>query len=667
MPVTITTDLVDVNLSEATTNYAVIGTWGTAIAASPDTYVQASNTVGGRVSANSAWAHTTIPTTTVDLTIGERHVFQWLKCISIPQLDTKANGALGITISSDATPTLVGTSPSNGPSNSKTWYVGGNTDALSGWVCYVVDPTSTPTLTLGTPAVTAIQRIGIRGKVVGTVGGGAVKPVNIVFDATRYGTGLTYSGDTGAGGPGNFTSILDIAMNSTNAWGILTSDSSIYFGAGKFNFGTTGQTATSSFKDIGQLFVWRNFPVATTFYSWLIRGNSSFNTTFQLGNYTAGLISDGSVVKGAGDLTSSTFATWSLNVGTNTTVNLYGSQFSELYRGILQSTTSVRSCTFKNFGNITINGATIDSCTFQDLKTTTPISATYGIVIDTTIPIITNNTFNNCATAVFWNVNADTIQKLSGSTFNSGGGGHAIELSANTPSTITLTNVIFNGYTGGTPGSNDTPNSGSVDAAIYNNSGKAITINITNGTTPAVRNGAGATTVVNAGAVTVQVTVQTIEGAAIEDARVLMIAAAGGGLPFNATGITITRSGSVATVAHTSHSMLTNDKVQIKGANEIDYNGVFTITKINDNSYSYTVGGTPATPATGTIKSTYTALSDISSGGTVSMSRSFALAQPISGKVRKGSSIPFYKTSTLVGTISTTNGLSLTIQLIPDE
>lgn len=32
MSITITTDLLDVNLSEATTNYAYIGTWATGIA-----------------------------------------------------------------------------------------------------------------------------------------------------------------------------------------------------------------------------------------------------------------------------------------------------------------------------------------------------------------------------------------------------------------------------------------------------------------------------------------------------------------------------------------------------------------------------------------------------------------------------------------------------------
>jgi hypothetical protein len=265
----------------------------------------------------------------------------------------------------------------------------------------VINPRGTPSLTLGSPLVNAIQRIGVRGKAISVVGGGAVRPINVIFDATRYGTGLTYTGED-AGIPGNFGNILATAMSPANAWGILTSDASIYFGAGEFNFGTIGQTAPSNFESTGQLFVWRNFPVAVNFYAWKIRGNSTPNiTTFQIGNYTAGLVSDVNVIKGAGNPSTSDFAVWTLDVGVN-------------------------------------------------------------------------SMFINCATAISWNSNADTNGRLDGSKFLSGGTGHAIELGTNTPSTITLTNVTFSGY-----GANGTTN-----AAIYNNSGKTITITVAGGTIP---------------------------------------------------------------------------------------------------------------------------------------------------------------------------------------
>jgi len=80
---------------------------------------------------------------------------------------------------------------------------------------------------------------------------------------------------------------------------------------------------------------------------------------------------------------------------------------------------------------------------------------------------------------------------------NTAGTGHAIEFtSATAAGAHTLTGVRFTGY-GGTPGSNLVSASGNSSAAIYNNSGKALTISIAGGgDTPSVRNGIGATTII---------------------------------------------------------------------------------------------------------------------------------------------------------------------------
>jgi hypothetical protein len=64
----------------------------------------------------------------------------------------------------------------------------------------------------------------------------------------------------------------------------------------------------------------------------------------------------------------------------------------------------------------------------------------------------------------------------------------------------------------------------------------------------------------------------------------------------------ITRSGSTATVTtSTAHGYQTGAQTTIAGANEGDYNGTFTITVTGPNTFTYTVPGTPATPATGTV------------------------------------------------------------------
>jgi hypothetical protein len=63
----------------------------------------------------------------------------------------------------------------------------------------------------------------------------------------------------------------------------------------------------------------------------------------------------------------------------------------------------------------------------------------------------------------------------------------------------------------------------------------------------------------------------------------------------------ITRSGATATATCVGHAYAVNDWVQINGANQSEYNGIFVITSVTADTFSYTISGTPATPATGTI------------------------------------------------------------------
>lgn len=64
----------------------------------------------------------------------------------------------------------------------------------------------------------------------------------------------------------------------------------------------------------------------------------------------------------------------------------------------------------------------------------------------------------------------------------------------------------------------------------------------------------------------------------------------------------ITRSGGTATVTTSAnHGYTTNDRVNIRGADQADYNGDYTITVTGVNTFTYTVANSPATPATGTI------------------------------------------------------------------
>lgn len=652
--VDITVDLADYDVADLIANWAILGTWALSPISNSnpnaDMNIQGAGCLIGRISGIGTENFTHASNAGLDLSTG-KHIYFWLKNIAWPSTDTKANGGLRVTISSDATPTIVGSAPNDGLSNGKGWFVGGSdTDFTTGWVCYVLNPSSTADVTQGTPVLTSVKRIGMGGRTTKAVGGGSFKPATIIIDAIRTGTGVTLINGTSII-PHTFADIFAQDSITTNSWGILTQQQGIYYCAGKFNFGTTGQTAITYFKDIGQVLVFQNFKVSTTFYELILNGAGSFGTTVQLGNISGSVTSGGCIIKGSGT------SVWTLTASAaNQTLKLYNCIFSQMKSAALSSTSVVNGCVFSDCGEITASGASITNCSFQAMRTATPMNALYQIRVTTT-PTLTSNTFTNCATAILWNLNADTSGKLDGCSFTSGGTGYAIELGTNTPSVITLNNVIFSGY--GT--------SGTTNAAIYNNSGKAITINITgSGTSPTTNNGSGASTIVNAGSVSATLTVQNVSGSKLQSAQVLVLAD-GGPMPSGAT-VTITNSGTTATVTHTAHGMATNDYVQITGASLQANNGVYLITKINDNSYSYTMLSTPGSNPTGTILATYAALfgtTDVN--GQITMSRVFSSSQPITGRVRLASVAPYYQTSTVTGTINNTTGFTATILMILDQ
>jgi hypothetical protein len=168
--------------------------------------------------------------------------------------------------------------------------------------------------------------------------------------------------------------------------------------------------------------------------------------------------------------------------------------------------------------------------------------------------------------------------------------------------------------------------------------------------------------------VSVTVTATTDTGTPIPNAAVALYAKdATGGLPYQKT-VTITNSGTTATVAHTAHGMLTDDKVLIDGASIDDNNGVHLIVVTSVNQYTYLMGSSPGSNPTGTITSTWTALyGTTDANGQISMNKIFSVDQPVSGWARKSTSAPYYKTGPVSGTIDINLGVSLTSLLLSDE
>ena len=100
-------------------------------------------------------------------------------------------------------------------------------------------------------------------------------------------------------------------------------------------------------------------------------------------------------------------------------------------------------------------------------------------------------------------ITSDNPGLISDSTFTSGGTGHSMTITV--PGSYTISGLDFVGY-----GADDT-----TDASIYNNSGGAVTLNVSSGTAPTVRNGTSASTTVVAGATLTIAANVTLSGAEI--------------------------------------------------------------------------------------------------------------------------------------------------------
>lgn len=200
-----------------------------------------------------------------------------------------------------------------------------------------------------------------------------------------------------------------------------------------------------------------------------------------------------------------------------------------------------------------------------------------------------------------------------------------------------------------------------------NNGGTNINVSKNNSSDPTsyVATGGGTVTFVGA-SVTTQVTVKDLSDSSnIENARVLVWVTDGTNFPYQAS-VSITGSGTTATVTHTSHGLSTGDNIIISGVTNDDaYNGAFQITVTGTNTYTYDTTYTiSSSPATGTPVATFAFLNGLTnSSGVVSDNRVVASDQPIAGRVRKSSSSPYYEQGTVTGTVDSTDGFSAIVLL----
>lgn len=495
----------------------------------------------------------------------------------------------------------------------KAWKVGGADcppDPYGGWRNLPVNPTLTADYTAGSPSST-LQFIGIG---INLPVAAPAKGQPFCVDAIRYGRCEARINGGEAANYATFAGFAALNDASTARWGLIQAVAGGFQWKGLM---TLGYTSAVDFRDSNVLVFVQDSRKVT----------SGFN---KIEIKQAGSRVDWTGVSFTCVAPSTTASKGSLAVIDDADVNFDGCAFTDMDAFTFLGNSTILNSIFRRCGLVTQGGAVFNGCLFDKP------SGAVGLLSDDL------NDIDNC-------------------DFISDGTGHAIELTAaHSGTSKTLTNVSFTGYAG-SDGSTG-------NEAIKNNSGGAVTITIDGGTSPSVYNVGASTTTIVTSARTIKVVAQTADGTKIQAARVLLkvSADASGGFPYDDT-VTIVNSGATATVTHNSHGMATNDKVQISGASLAANNGVFVITWISANSYSYTMASSPGSNPTGTIKCNYVFLSgDTDSNGEISMSRAIGANQLVIGWARKSSGAPYYKQGSLAGQVVTTGNLTLTAVLSPD-
>jgi len=500
----------------------------------------------------------------------------------------------------------------------KVFYVGGKTFGsypYGGWQNFAVDPTMTPSENYGSP--TAFHIVGGGANVLSAVAKGS--PLG--FDVFRYGRGTFRIAGGETANYATFTGMA-AANDATSArWGLFRTMPGGFLQKGVLHF---GYGALCEFVD-------SNKSIAIDNAIWV---NSNFN---RIEIYNA-----------------SSKVYWT-NISIRSLCAVSPGQF-EMFNA---ADVRFDGCTFINMDTfIFLSTAQITNTIFQGCKLITSGGGTFtgSKFLEPTVSADTS--------AFRWNVAADLDGKIDKATFSKGAAAHhAIELGVSAPNNLTIRNVTFSGFNA-TDGQNDSVLHlldkgvdttwtigcvGCTGTVSYKKVRANDTVNITQGV-----------------ALTVHVQ-DANTSASIEGARVLVMAASGGPKPYQAS-VGLTRVGSTVTVAHTTHGLSTNDWVVIQGATEGDYNGVWQITVTGASEYTYDIGSkTPSSPATGSPVATFAPIhGTTNSSGNISDTRTYASNQPFTGRTRKASSPPYYRSSPLSGTIDSQTGASVTVQMITD-
>lgn len=531
----------------------------------------------------------------------------WTTHATPNSLATIANGGIDLIIGSSS-------------SAYKHWYVGGSdTIEFMGWILAAVNPSET-TDEPDTGSPSAVEQF--VGVLFDLPSGGPTKGAPNAIDAIRAGRcDIIYEFGTSTDPDASFDGAVTDRGDVTDRWGLIQLVNGSYFCSGLHQLGSS--TNAVNFTDSNKTLFWRDHPAVTAPFNTVDIQNASSVVNLTAISWKA--------------LGTKSPGTWTTT--DNATVNLTSCSFIDWGDWGFDTNTTVNGCTFLNCGQITHGGANMSNSIVSGYEGTANTSA------------------------LIYNIAADPNGEMDNMSFTKGTAAtHAIEFGTTSPLSMTLTGIDFSGYNVA---------NGQNDSALHiKRTSGTVNITISGGSGTVSYRTDGATVNIISGAVTVEARAALKDGTAVENARVYLKASNGTGpFPFEDT-VTITRSGTTATVSHTAHGMATNDKIVLEGITDKteDNYKVLQITVSDANTYTYTTTDSGSTSYTGTILCTFVALNDLTNAsGIAATSRVYSSDQPVVGWIRKSSASPFLQEGVLVGTVSSSAGFSGTGVMLADE
>lgn len=357
--------------------------------------------------------------------------------------------------------------------------VGGNdswpTSFAGGWTYFIVDieeAAASPDFTGGTPPATnSIQHVGVTGQTTNMPRNVDNTWLNGIWRLPTGTPGILVEGQNTGSVDWTFSDIE--SASSTNLWGTFrANDGGSFSSSVPIRIGNGADSVTHGFTDTNQTILWQNTDYVADGYFGVDVIGSSTNTV----NVTWGVkTGTGDNATGAQGITFSSDANitgtrWYLDVNDANidSFNAYGCSF-------------IHGQTFSlDQNNVEVIGTFFINCN----------EATQSLGSNTSLwqrnTVVNANTADG--TAFLKSVDLDNIKY---STFEFSDG-HAIEITT-LGAALTGETFLGNNFTG------YSSTTGSTDAAIYNNSGQSVTINVTGGNLvdTSYRNGTSASTTIN--------------------------------------------------------------------------------------------------------------------------------------------------------------------------